>query len=115
MIGLRGFLPLSSEIVSTRGQKLPSLLQNRSAANLDEVRAQLDQRRASTYRDEPQIEQPQIRNPEIEGDVRKAGRLPQGENPITPGRKRSTSSDLLVTPQMRSLRLIGNNNPRYQW
>lgn len=27
----------------------------------------------------------------------------------------NTSAQILMTPQMRSMRLIGNSNPRYQW
>jgi hypothetical protein len=30
-------------------------------------------------------------------------------------RRLSDAAKLLMTPEMRSMRLIGNNNPRYNW
>ena len=30
-------------------------------------------------------------------------------------RRLSAGAQVLMTPQMRSMRLIGNSNPRYQW
>ena len=31
------------------------------------------------------------------------------------GRRVSIGGQVLMTPQMRSMRLIGSSNPRYQW
>ncbi|KAL8770716.1 MAG: hypothetical protein Q9209_003583 [Squamulea sp. 1 TL-2023] len=90
---LRGFLPLASDAVSTRGQNLPSLIQSRSSASLKDVRAHLQQRKL--YHDDTDDDA----DPERDGC----------------GRRTSNASDMLLTPQMRSMRLIGNSNPRYQW
>lgn len=35
--------------------------------------------------------------------------------PTKAPRRTSTAKDVLMTPQMRSQRLIGNSNPRYKW
>ncbi|MCJ1227390.1 hypothetical protein MMC12_004045 [Toensbergia leucococca] len=82
----RGFLPLSEDVVSTRGQRLPSLIQRRSSIG------QLGPaRRQSMYQD-----------PNEESDLERDSRISNGAH-------------ILMTPQMRSMRLIGNNNPRYKW
>ncbi|KAI4119801.1 MAG: hypothetical protein LQ345_000360 [Seirophora villosa] len=111
---LRGFLPLAGDSVSTRGQTLPSLIQSRSSASLRDVRAYLNQRKASVYHDET----------DEEPDVERDGGLHQSQqNSQSPAsnkngrleRRTSNASETLMTPQMRSMRLIGNSNPRYQW
>lgn len=111
---LRGFLPLASDSVSTRGQNLPSLIQSRSSTSLRDVRTYLNQRKASIYHDDTD-EEPDV---ERDGDVRLGQR--SGQSPVSnkygrPERKTSNTSEVLMTPQMRSIRLIGNSNPRYQW
>ena len=106
-IGLRGFLPLSEDVVSTRGQKLPSIIRDRSTASMRELRAQWVQRRQSTYIND--VEQ----DVEREGD--RQGRDREGESPREMQKRMSNASEGLLTPQMRSMRLIGNNNPRYEW
>lgn len=116
---LRGFLPLSEDLVSTRGQKLPSLIQTNSAANLHNVRAQLEQRQPSTYKPVPEGDEDQARNTDENGIERGPGQeavssYAAGNSDQQRGRK-NTASDILMTPQMRSMRLIGNSNPRYQW
>lgn len=113
---LRGFLPLASDSVSTRGQNLPSLIQSRSSASLRDVRAYLNQRKQSTYHDDTDDEPDVERN----GDVRGGQMLGKGQSPASNKygrleRKTSSASEALMTPQMRSMRLIGNSNPRYQW
>lgn len=116
---LRGFLPLSDDIVSTRGQKLSSLIQNKSAANLHNVRSRLEQRQQSTSNQVIDTDEDQASNDnenDIErGDVGKSNRLQTSGEPEQERTRRSTASDILMTPQMRSMRLIGNSNPRYQW
>ena len=113
---LRGFLPLSdtSNAFSTRGQKLPFLLQNRSRANAKDLWVQTSQGRSST----PET------NEDDESDVeRDAGGDYNGPSPAKSrlskmDRRMSGVSDggeVLMTPQMRSMRLIGKNNSRYQW
>lgn len=104
---LRNFLPLNDVQVSTRGQTLPSLIQNRSIGNLKDFRAQMAQRRAGTA---------DTTDGEEEGDTE--GLSPAKSRPGRMERRMSNlsvGSEVLMTPQMRSMRLIGNNNPRYQW
>jgi hypothetical protein len=58
---------------------------------------------------------------ERDGDIRDSGFLDRSTKNNRPGRgaRRSSGisdgSDVLMTPQMRSMRLIGNSNPRYRW
>ena len=115
---LKGFLPLSdsdNNALSTRGQALPSLLQNRSSANIKDLQAQAALRRHDTCG----------RGEDEEGsfamDGDRANPTHGGPNLAQMGRgaKRANSisdgGEVLMTPQMRSLRLIGHSNPRYQW
>ncbi|KAL8967671.1 MAG: hypothetical protein Q9197_005309 [Variospora fuerteventurae] len=111
---LRGFLPLAGDSVSTRGQNLPSLIQSRSSASLRDVRAYLNQRKTSVYHDETD-EEPDV---ERDGGLRSSqrnGHSPASNKTGRPERQASNTSEALMTPQMRSMRLIGNSNPRYQW
>ncbi|KAL8647800.1 MAG: hypothetical protein Q9210_005349 [Variospora velana] len=108
---LRGFLPLAGDSVSTRGQNLPSLIQSRSSASLRDVRAYLNQRKTSVYHDETDDE-PDV---ERDGDLRSSQR--NGPSPASNKigrleRRASNTSEALMTPQMRSMRLIGNNQSR---
>ena len=109
---LRGFLPLSdtSNAFSTRGQKLPSLLQSRSAANFKDPWAQTAQRRPATpdtnEDDESDVEA------DADGPSPAKSRLPKMDRRMSAA---SDGGELLMNPQMRSMRLIGNNNPRYRW
>ncbi|KAL8731758.1 MAG: hypothetical protein Q9166_003205 [cf. Caloplaca sp. 2 TL-2023] len=99
---LRGFLPLS-DAVSTRGQTLPSLIQSRSSASLRDVRAHLQQRKQSVYHDD------------TDEDTDPERQSPARSKHAASERRQSNASEVLLTPQMRSMRLIGNSNPRYQW
>ena len=117
---LRGFLPLSDpdgNALSTRGQTLPSLIQSRSSANIQDLRSQAAQRRPQT---------PEMIGDEGSGiykDVAESGVENGGPSPaksiIGRGVRRMSGlgdgGEVLMTPQMRSMRLIGNSNPRYQW
>ena len=110
--GLRGFLPLSDDVVSTRGQKLPALIQSRSSASLHDLRAQLPHRRRSFTKalvdNNDQSDE--------ESSVNGAGERPSAGGLADGGHRRlSPGVEVLMTPQMRSMRLIGNSNPRYQW
>ncbi|KAI4202879.1 MAG: hypothetical protein LQ350_002250 [Teloschistes chrysophthalmus] len=107
---LRGFLPLATDSVSTRGQKLPSLIQSRSNASLKDLRAQLAQRRQSLLYDEPEEE-----TADSARDADQKSDSPASNRRSRPERRESNASEVLLTPQMRSMRLIGNPNPRYQW
>ncbi|KAL8659018.1 MAG: hypothetical protein Q9226_000644 [Calogaya cf. arnoldii] len=108
---LRGFLPLAGDAVSTRGQNLPSLIQSRSSASLRDVRALLQQRKQSLYHDDADDDTDLERDGPLR-DLQKERRSPS-KHPSE--RRTSNASDVLLTPQMRSMRLIGNSNPRYQW
>lgn len=117
---LRGFLPLSEDIVSTRGQRLPSLIHGRSTANIKDVRPQLEQRRLSAYYQATNEDREQGSNHERDietaaGDVRKGARVAPARKGSGDKKRMSKNSDMPMTPQMRSMRLIGNTNPRYQW
>ncbi|EOD47263.1 putative cation diffusion facilitator 10 protein [Neofusicoccum parvum UCRNP2] len=98
---LKSFLPLSEDtIMSTRGQHLPSLLQQ-SLSNRGN-----SQRPAS------------VRSEDLHSDTPSFGA--RGSIPATPrfdDDRRSSigGASVLLTPQMRSQRLIGNSNPRYRW
>ena len=102
---LRGFLPLSDDMVSTRGQSLPSILQNRSSASLKDLRGSLGHKRFGNY----------SYDSDDEGDVERDADGSIRESRAGPNRRMSNASQVLNTPQMRSMRLIGNSNPRYQW
>ena len=113
---LPGFLPLSdiSTAFSTRGQRLPSLLQSRSTANVKDTWAQTPQRRSAT----PETDH------DDENDVdRDADRGYGGPSPAKSRLSKTDSrmigvsdgGEVLMTPQMRSMRLIGKNSPTYEW
>lgn len=113
---LRGFLPLSdtSNAFSTRGQKLPSLLQSRSTTNVRDLWAQTQQRRSAT----PETNEDDESDVERDADGGYDGPSPAKSRQSKMDRRMSGVSDggeVLMTPQMRSMRLIGSNNPRYQW
>lgn len=113
---LRGFLPLSdtSNAFSTRGQKLPSLLQSRTAANPKDLWTQTPQRRSAT----PETNGDDESDLERDADEGYDGPSPSKSRALKVGRRMSGVSDggeVLMNPQMRSMRLIGDNNPRYRW
>lgn len=104
---LRNFLPLSEDTVTTRGQRLPSIIRERSVTSLAELRHPRSHRRRHSI----------VSNGEDEQDVERDGdRLGRDRGGEDDGQKRTSSSSLALNPpQLRSMRLIGNNNPRYQW
>ena len=113
---LRGFLPLSdtSNAFSTRGQKLPSLLQSRSAANVKDLWAQTSRRRSAT----PDTNEDDESDLERDADGGYEWLSPTKSRVSKMDRRMSAVSDggeVLMSPQMRSMRLIGKNNQRYQW
>lgn len=106
---LRNFLPLSDDTVSTRGQRLPSIIRERSTASVSDFRAQRVHRRQSSFINGSDGEQ------DIERDAGGRGRERGRDESGEAQRRMSNGSLMLLTPQMRSMRLIGNNNPRYRW
>jgi cation diffusion facilitator family transporter len=97
--GLSSFIPLNEESpLSTRGQRLPDLLQQRSSTPFG-----LRDRRSSFARSDEEARGPrdELPRPSVLGEV--------------DARRMSLGPEILMTPQMRSMRLIGNSNPRYKW
>ena len=111
---LRGFLPLNDAPVTTRGQKLPSLIQSRSSANIHDLK----KRRQITIQGENDTEDNDVERHADGVDFRWDG-SPPTKRKYSRGERRGSAmseiSQIMNTPQMRSLRLIGNSNPRYQW
>ena len=104
---LKGFLPLSQETsLSTRGQKLPGLLQTRSHSSLADLPT-LKRRQTSNDLAPSRLGQGQERDSDVESQ--------QGGGRGREGDDRKSSLAVLMTPQMRTQRLIGNSNPRYKW
>ncbi|KAL2048874.1 hypothetical protein ABVK25_010826 [Lepraria finkii] len=115
---LQSFLPLS-DTYSTRRQKLPSIIQSRSSSNIKDIRAQITARRRS---DTPSMDGDGESDVERDGDIRDFGFLDRSGakgSKLGRGARRmsgiSDGSDALMTPQLRSMQLIGNSNPRYRW
>jgi hypothetical protein len=108
---LRAFLPLSEDATtfSTRGQNLPAILS--SLGTPPQIA-----RRPSSYR---------FLNPHDDEEAqRKSGEFDRasldGQSydetmEAARDRRMSTAAEILMTPQMRSQRLIGKSNPRYKW
>ena len=101
---LSSFLPSPSDLVSTRGQRLPSILRDASNAGLQNVRAQIEAKRQSVshYTD-------------VERNLESNGGAHADERSRLHDERESEEEEEDQTPQSRSKRLIGQNNPRYQW
>ena len=106
--GLKSFLPLADDSISTRGQALTSLIQSRSTASLQDLRPHVSPRRQSNYRSTDE---------ESDGGLSKVRSAGSGarDGSDREERRNNAGAQALMTPQMRSMRLIGNSNPRYQW
>lgn len=115
----RAFLPLSDGDMafSTRGQNLPALISSLGTPPVG--------RRVSTYRfhfgGHEDVEQGR-RSEEFSrsnGDITSSRRNSDSdsvkERQQEVDRRMSTAAQILMTPEMRSQRLIGNANPRYKW
>ena len=92
------FLPAGTEpsALSTRGQNLPNLLSRRPST------LRSSERRLSADSDD-----------DVESF--RHGLMMAFERDRESERRASVGAAVLNTPQMRSMRLIGNNNPRYRW
>ncbi|KIW17512.1 hypothetical protein PV08_04706 [Exophiala spinifera] len=114
--GLSYFVPLNEEspgAVSTRGQHLPLLIQNRSSTSLFTLPKRGRQphlRRGSIGSHHSTEDEDHLDDPE---PLRKR-RSTQSPMEID-ARRMSLGPEILNTPQMRSMRLIGQSNPRYHW
>lgn len=99
--GLTGFIPVNDDAVaiSTRGHRLPSLLHSSSSTSLFTLPWRGAKRRSSLGEDD-----------EEHGSFDETRRPTLAEL-----QRRESTADVLMTPAMRSMRLIGNSNPRYRW
>lgn len=100
LVGAKGFLPLAGESnapISTRSGQLQSLI-SRRPSTLRSSKSGRD-RRGSVSSDDDFEE---FRHSLIAQD-------------LASERRASMGAHALHTPQMRSMRLIGNSNPRYKW
>lgn len=122
------FLPLSEEAtISTRGQKLPNIIRHQSSSSIRDMRLPSvgGQRRPPprVSGESLALSRTRTRDPADDGIL-----APPSDFPIAKGAKRivwefageerknsAAVPDVLLTQQMRSQRLIGNSNPRYQW
>ena len=118
--GLKSFLPLSDDSsLSTRGQHLPQLIQSRSSNNVfnDQQRSPFTPSRSAFSRRRPSS----IRTTTAHGrqgednDVEAHTDAEDHEGVGRESRRKSNAPSALMTPEMRSQRLIGNSNPRYRW
>ncbi|KAI7636435.1 hypothetical protein KC322_g21656, partial [Hortaea werneckii] len=125
--------------LSTRGQHLPGLLASssspigpsKSSSNVAAMKGWQARRRRSslgdsdaparrsTESDRPrlQAESPTHLNAQVDAEVQRrlSGVLGWGGGDEADERRMSMAANVLMTPQMRSQRLIGNSNPRYRW
>ncbi|KIX07024.1 uncharacterized protein Z518_05000 [Rhinocladiella mackenziei CBS 650.93] len=112
--GLSSFIPLSEEAsaVSTRGQRLPSLIQSRSSASLFTLPRRPQTRRGSFHsHHSTEDEESGLHDDSALGLVSRRRPVPAEID----SRRTSLGPEILMTPQMRSMRLIGKSNPRYHW
>ena len=123
---VRAFLPLTDEtVLSTRGQNLPSLISHLS----DSLQSRpQDGRRGSILfgSDERDLESGFQRPTYDRSSSRERGdwsRRPslylasgsQPTLPCPPDADLENEATASMTPQVRSMRLIGHSNPRYRW
>lgn len=104
--GFTGYIPVNEDnAVSLRGQRLPGMTQSRSSSALwtmsRQPRARVNSIQSSSETDEES---------RIVNDERRRPTFSEID-----ARRMSLGPDVLMTPQMRSMRLIGNSNPRYRW
>ena len=113
--GLQSFIPLNEELgaVSTRGQRLPSLLQSRSSTSLFNVVPRRETKRRSSSFTSSDEEDAGARDGM---EIAPRRRPSEWTTNVNDSRRLSAfAPDVLMTPQIRSMRLIGKSNPRYRW
>jgi len=101
------FMPaMEDTVISTRGQNLPGLLQSIGVQSI---------RRASSFRfdlgDDEALRKPGERSRRSSFDAKSIDE----DRPAYERRASEHAAKTLMTPQMRSQRLIGHANPRYTW
>lgn len=120
---LRDFLPLSADdSLSTRGQHLPGIIQSRSSGNLAAMRNRVRARRSSSFGPEDLRKTPSREDGghEVDALLGRQGQVLSsmsnwsgGEDAETWSRRLSIPASL-ITPQMRSQRLIGRSGLKGQ-
>jgi divalent metal cation (Fe/Co/Zn/Cd) transporter len=142
--GLSSFIPLNEEqaALTTRGQRLPSIFQSRSSTSLFTVgrrAAERDRDRETDIRLPPNRRRSSFHSvSSLEDDAtdthaddaltdpnsgalgsplhrRTTHDTDRSSRERDPRRLSLLGPEILNTPQMRSMRLIGNSNPRYRW
>jgi hypothetical protein len=93
------------------GQALPSLISSRSSASIYKAKKKRSLSRSYQHDD--------LENGYTDGEQShdESVPMPPSDFPIKRGglKKDDRKASLIMTPQMRSQRLIGNSNPRYRW
>ncbi|KAF2768420.1 hypothetical protein EJ03DRAFT_375291 [Teratosphaeria nubilosa] len=124
---LKDFLSASQDdsALSTRGQHLPGLIVPRSSSNIAGMRKGFGRRKSSSIgyghgEDQPRRshdDDPSDADPDTPSRLRSTAAAWSGpsDDHDEHDRRMSVAASILLTPQMRSQRLIGNSNPRYQW
>ncbi|CAK3935042.1 Metal tolerance 7 [Lecanosticta acicola] len=124
---LREFLPLSSDerdssLASARGSNMAGLIQASSATNLAGMRSKwLPRRNSISAAEMPALRQRSDSESShgLDPASKSASHNPGGVAGWGGGddhsRRMSYAAEVLMTPQVRSQRLIGNTNPRYRW
>jgi len=110
--GLRSFIPLSEDVSRATRPRLPPLNQSRTSSAIPDVArsnhsAPRNKGRASSIDAGDHTDDDHEEN----DDEAQA----TADNFESTTRRKSAPPAALMTPQMRSQRLIGNSNPRYKW
>jgi hypothetical protein len=133
--GPRAFLPHTTDdgAISTRGQALPSLLHNLSSTNITPRRtsswrylSDLGKRVSGGGTSDSEDSPRKLGGiaTSVRSQRRYSNSSTEDEDGVTFGRRPvlgpqdrrlSNAAMTLMTPEMRSQRLIGNSNPRYRW
>jgi len=109
--GLRSFIPLSEDVSRATRPHLPPLNQSRTSSSVTDL-TRVPHSPARTRRRASSIDASDLADDYEESDI-EAQAAVDGFQSAT--RRKSTAPAALMTPQMRSQRLIGNSNPRYKW
>jgi divalent metal cation (Fe/Co/Zn/Cd) transporter len=126
--GLSTFIPLNEEeaalgqpaLGQPRTQRLPSLFQTRSTTSLFNYERRIEQpaalKRRSSFHSASSVDEDPERGLDDElPSMGEGSPLRRRITHDTDPRRMSLGPEILNTPQMRSMRLIGNSNPRYRW
>jgi hypothetical protein len=98
------YMPVREDsVISTRGQNLPALLQSIGTPPV---------RRVSSFRFDLGEDTESLKKP---GERSRRNSLEDEDRPAYERRASEHAAKTLMTPQMRSQRLIGHSNPRYRW